>query len=93
MKKKLEKTCDAKIGASIDRARRAEHKPGVVETAVTVGGRHKKGGNLNVPAAKESELLESNAELKNNAGNNAGKNNAGNRGKRHAGEWAVRLSA
>lgn len=27
-------------------------------------GRHKKGGNLNVPATEESELVESNAELK-----------------------------
>lgn len=49
------------IRASIDRARCAEHKPVVVETGVK---NDKKGSNLNVPATEESELVESNAELK-----------------------------
>ena len=52
-----------------------------------------KGGNLNVPATEESEPVESNAELKKQRGKQPWKNTAGNRGKSHAGEWAVRLSA
>ena len=44
-KKRQEKTCDAIIGASIDRARRAEYEPGVVETAVKEDTRTKKAAN------------------------------------------------
>lgn len=61
MKKKVEKTSNAMIRASIDRARWAEHKLGVVETGVK---EDKKGSNFNVSATEESELVESNAELK-----------------------------
>ena len=53
-------TCDAIIGAVIDRARRAEQELGVEEMA---GNVDTNGGNLNVPATEESELAATMAKL------------------------------
>ena len=53
-------TCDAIIGAAIDRARRAKQEPGVEEMA---GNVDTNGGNLNVPATEESQLAATMAEL------------------------------
>ena len=53
-------TCDAIIGAAIDRARRAKQEPGVEEMA---GNVDTNGGSLNVPATEESQLAATMAEL------------------------------